>query len=397
MQFFLIGVLTLILMFYVGMLCALMFGYTKLYRESGNRKLIRDDRELPTVSIIVAARNEEHNLPQLIRSLTSQKYPKEKIEICIVDDNSTDSTWDILSRAQVENPNLKAIRINGILPNFAPKKRALDRGIRATNGEIMLFTDADCTPPPSWARETVSFYDDDTAVVIGYSPYRFDHPIHPLLRGMLALEFFSVAAVAAGSSGLDIPLTAAGCNLSYRRDTYFSAGGFRSISHWISGDDDLFVLKVSHDKLGKISYGLSPRAFVPGAAPNSWRQFWHQRIRYSSKSRHYSLPMTSGLICFYLLSLGSLLGTLSLLFTTSTVGIVCAAAWFVKALAEFIFLRVAAIGFGEIHLLKYFIPTALLHPAYVGLFGILGLISPFQWKDKSFRKTQEITQDDYDA
>lgn len=382
--------LSALLLLYCIALLILRRGLSKLAR---GRKCadVRELHALPTVAIIVAARNEAKNLPRLLDCLLKQDYPREKLEICIVDDRSEDESWEILSRAAAQHPHIQAIRITDTLPYFAPKKRALDRAIRATSGEILLFTDGDCTPPPTWVKATVACYDSDTAVVPGYSPYRFDRPVHPVLRGMLSLEFFSVAAVAAASIGLHRPVTAAGCNLSYRRRTYFQAGGFEAISQWVSGDDDLFILKVARQKLGKFAYALDPQAFVPAAAPTTWSKFWNQRIRYASKGRHYALPMTASLVAVYLLNAMLFFGALSLLLAPSPFGWLALGGWAGKNLFEFILLKKATHVFRIPGLLRYFLPTALVHPLYILIFGFLGLFSHFDWKGESFQKTQHCT------
>ncbi len=388
MQIFLIAAFGTLLLFYILAIILLYIGIVRIQQYSQ----LKSDA-LPSVSIIVAAKNEAQNLPCLIQCLTTQQYPENRMEICIVDDNSHDESWDILCQAKQKYSNFKAIKITDSIPDFAPKKRALDLGIRATTGEILLFTDADCTPPPTWVKSTVECYVENTSVVVGYSPYRFDKPINSIIRGLLALEFFSVAAVAAGSIGIKRPLTAAGCNLSYSRSTYFAIGGFESIRKWVSGDDDLFILKVAQKKHGTITYALSPQAFVPGAAPKTWDEFRNQRIRYASKGMHYELQMTISLIAVYFLNAFLFFGFLSLLVFPGIYGLTAVIAWVVKAIFEFIFLLKAAKVFHAKWLLRYFIITQVLHPPYLLFFGFLGLFNRFQWKDQDFLKTTEKIPD----
>jgi cellulose synthase/poly-beta-1,6-N-acetylglucosamine synthase-like glycosyltransferase len=384
----LFAILAVTLFFYVASIMVLKRGIRRLTLES-TREQDMSFGEMPTVSVIVAARNEADNLPRLIECLQKQDYPQDKLEICIVDDRSEDDSWGILIGARERYPYLKAIRITDVLPHFAPKKRALDRAIRETSGEILLFTDADCTPPATWVGATVASYRNDDVVVAGYSPYRFDKPTPSIIRGMLSLELFSLAAVAAGSIGSGFPLTAIGCNLSYRRKTYFAAGGFESISQWISGDDDLFVLTVARRKLGEFAYAISPGAFVPGAAPTNWKEFWHQRIRYASKGRHYPLLMTAGLVAVYLMNALIFTGSISLLLFQTAFGYAAVVAWLVKAVTEYSFLRQSTDAFRERKLLKYFLPAELIHPPYILIFAFLGLFGRFRWKDGSYYKTRK--------
>ena len=389
MQSILTGFLILVLAFYLIALVLAKIGLHRLLKRQKQRPRHKSNADLPTAAIIVSARNEANNLPALIRCLTRQNYPREKLEICIIDDRSDDESWAILQQAMAEHPNLLALRIDDELPYFAPKKRALDRGIRQTQGEILLFTDADCRPAPSWVREMLSFYDAGTALVAGYSPLYFRKRLPRLIEGILSLALFSIAAVAASAIGLGRPLTAAGGNLSYRRKTYFAAGGFEPISQWISGDDDLFVQQVARKHLGTFAYATAPGAFSPTEAPKSWQEFHNQRIRYASKSRHYHPAMTAALVAVYGLNAFIVFGGLSLALGATATGLAAVAAWLLKSLAEYSFIRQAAMVLGERRLLLYFWPTALLHPPYIVVFAFLGLFAKFKWKNETFAKTRK--------
>ncbi len=373
---------------YVGGLLWLTYGLSKLKKKISRQKPLHGT--LPAVAVVVAARNEADNLPRLIECLVNQDYPAEKLQICIVDDRSEDRTPDILTRAAKNHPNLKTIRINEMRPGWAPKKRAIDTGIRNTTGELILLTDADCIPPPTWIKTMVAFYEPTTALVAGYSPYRFPAGVPRLLQGMMALDNFSLAAISAASTGLGRPLTVTGTNLSYPRKIYNAIGGLQPIAKWISGDDDLFMQEIAKRRLGKFSYALTPSAFVPAAGPKNWRKFWHQRIRYASKSRHYPLLMILGLVAVYGFNTFILIGSLSLLFFSSSTGFLALMLWLTKATGEYYFLRKAAIIFKEKALLKYFLPAQLIHPLYIIVFGLLGIFLRFQWKGKKYEKTLEL-------
>ena len=370
-----------LLAFYCLALVALYLGFRGLCRQLPASPSTLSKAELPSVSVIVAARNEERNISRLISCLTSQDYPREKLEIILVDDRSEDGTWNAIEAAAKQYAFVKALRITDTLPDFAPKKRAIDTAIRSAQGEMILLTDADCTPPPKWVQTMVAYYQDGVAGVISYSPYRFDSPIPPLVRGMLALDYFSIFAVAAASSGLGWALTASGTNLSYRKQIFLDIGGFEPIKGIISGDDDLFLHEVIRKKLGTFTFALDPQAFVPAAAPTSWRQFWNQRIRYASKGRHYGGAKTAGLLAVYVFNLCIVLGLASGIAGISNVFWFSLALWAGKSLAEFIFLFHAARRFNETALLTFFLPTAILHPFYITVFGFLGLFAKFRWKD----------------
>lgn len=375
-----------LLLFYCCALLILMAGFARLRNIAARRPTITPD-ELPSISLVVAARNEADNLPRLLHCLFGQEYPAGKLEIIVVDDRSEDGSWNILQKAAEEHPRFRALRVTDLLPDFAPKKRALDLGIRSASGEIILLTDADCTPPPTWAQAMARCYTGETNIVLGYSPYRFDHGGSFLVRGMLSLDYLSLAAVAAASAGWGRPLTATGTNLSYRRKEFLRTNGFEKIKQWVSGDDDLFVHRAAEDGWGRFSFATAPESFVPAAAPSSWRQFANQRARYASKGRDYDVRVTLGLLAVYLLSVSLVLGAIVVATGMTAWAWPVFLVWLAKSSFEFLFLARVAFAFREQRLLFFFLPTALLHPFYVSIFGFAGLRGRFRWKGDDFRKT----------
>src|SRR5713101_3554770 len=123
----------------------------------------------PTVSVIVAARNEEHCIQQCIDSLLKLEYPREKLEITIVNDGSTDRTREIAEMSTDNSAALKVISAMQGEGNLRGKANAISQGIDASSGEILMFTDADCTVPERWVKETVRYFDNGVGVVGGFT------------------------------------------------------------------------------------------------------------------------------------------------------------------------------------------------------------------------------------
>src|SRR3954470_21457558 len=63
------------------------------------------------ISVIIAARNEEQNIPTLLQSLQDQQYPKHLYEVIIIDDHSTDNTWPLLQENHFDGLQLKALAL----------------------------------------------------------------------------------------------------------------------------------------------------------------------------------------------------------------------------------------------------------------------------------------------
>lgn len=106
---------------------------------------------LPSLSIIIPARNEQDNLPKLLNSLQNTRYPGD-CEIIVVDDNSIDRTASIASTYKV-----KLIRLKSLTPDCLGKPNACHHGAREAQGEWLLFTDADTVHVPDGPALAVSY------------------------------------------------------------------------------------------------------------------------------------------------------------------------------------------------------------------------------------------------
>jgi hypothetical protein len=108
----------------------------------------------PLLSVIFAARDEAEKLPGAIETLLAQDYPR--FEIVAVNDRSQDQTSAILHEFERENRNLKIINIATLPPGWLGKPRALVAGFEQSQGEWIVFTDADVHFAPDVLRRAVA-------------------------------------------------------------------------------------------------------------------------------------------------------------------------------------------------------------------------------------------------
>jgi cellulose synthase/poly-beta-1,6-N-acetylglucosamine synthase-like glycosyltransferase len=93
------------------------------------------DRSLrPTVSIIIAARNEESNIGHCLESMTRLTYPSHLLDIVVVDDRSTDATSAVVSRYVKQNANIRLIGASPETGHLRGKTNAVTQGIEASSG-----------------------------------------------------------------------------------------------------------------------------------------------------------------------------------------------------------------------------------------------------------------------
>ncbi len=335
--------------------------------------------ETPTVSVIVAARNEEENIAECLNCLCRQQYSKDKLEIIIVDDRSADGTAKIVRDFSAHYAIVKLLQIDSLPRNMTPKKHALDTGIRNARGEIIVLTDADCRPGPRWVSGMIGHFNADTGLVAGFAPL-VSGPESLLCKKLLELDSLALAAISAGSFGMGFPLTCTGRNLAYRKNLYEQVRGFESIAEFISGDDDLFLHLVRDAAKWKMRYSLDKNTFVNCAGPATVREFFAQRTRHASKGLHYETRLRLALCLVYLFNLALFIGPpLSLIGAAALQPFLYA--FLCKIACELGLLLYAGILLDRFALLRLFPLAALFHVPYVVFFAALGSGAKFTWKD----------------
>lgn len=296
---------------------------------AGLRRAREDADALPEaagplpVSVVVAAHNEAGRLPALLDALEAQTHRLEDgrpaFEVVVVDDRSTDGTADVAEAharrwARWDGPALRLVRVAAGAPEAAglpPKKHALERGVEAAYLARLAFTDADCTPPPTWlatlARHAHSGNPeaDDGAVLVGYGPLG----VAPgWLNRFARYETVQTAALSAAGTGWGRPWHAVGRNLSYPASLLPRLGGFAHSARSLSGDDDLLVQEVARLGAAPVRAVLDAEAAVPSPAPDGWRAFWRQKRRHASAGTHYPAGVLVALGVFHTSNLALWLG-----------------------------------------------------------------------------------------
>ncbi|HEX2977255.1 MAG TPA: glycosyltransferase, partial [Bacteroidales bacterium] len=106
--------------------------------------------EVPFVSVLIAARNEASEIGTCIECFKHQRYPKDRFEVIIINDQSTDATSDII-KEQIKSAsiNLRQLFTSGA----GGKKEAIYEGLLNAKGSIILTTDADCRVPETWIAD----------------------------------------------------------------------------------------------------------------------------------------------------------------------------------------------------------------------------------------------------
>ncbi|MEP6467371.1 MAG: glycosyltransferase family 2 protein [Parafilimonas sp.] len=140
------------------------------------------------LSIVIPLYNEEESVPELcdwiVRVVNTNNY---SYEIIMIDDGSTDSSWDVIERISAVNSNIKGIKFQR---NYG-KSAALNEGFKAAKGNVVITMDADMQDSPDEIPELRRMIrEDNFDLVSGWKKKRFDNK----LTKNLPSKIFNAAA-----------------------------------------------------------------------------------------------------------------------------------------------------------------------------------------------------------
>lgn len=333
-------------------------------------------QEMPVVSVIVAARNEKENIAVCIRSLSELNYPKSLLEIILVNDNSTDNTYDIMVEETRGKDFFKVINSRKKPEgNLKGKANAIDTAIEMCSGNIIVTTDADCTVNPEWLKAIVEYYDEKTGMVCGFTSIKTNGSIFAALQNM---DWMYLLALASSSSGLKLILSCLGNNLSFTKKAYYSTGGYKSIGFSVT--EDLALMR-KIDSSGKFSirFPVDEKCRVETFPCNDLEELFSQKRRWFRGGTGINYL---GYIAGFELYTMNLLFVSGLLFMNFKIYLLLIT---VKSVSELILLFFVLKRFNNLK-------TLLIYPLFVFYFAFYGLLLPLSflfgrsinWKGRKF-------------
>lgn len=132
----------------LGLLSSVLTGARRIRRLAD--VVPRPGEAPPSVTVIVAARDEARAIEGALRSVLAQDHPA--MDVVVVDDRSTDGTGDILRRMAEAEPRLRVVHVTELPDGWLGKNHALWRGAQEARGELLLFADADVVMAPDTVR-----------------------------------------------------------------------------------------------------------------------------------------------------------------------------------------------------------------------------------------------------
>ena len=241
-----------------------------LNRRSSNK----ESTNKPFVSIIIAARNEELNLPICLDSAIKQTYPTSLFEIIIVNDHSSDKTEMICNEYSSKYSFVRYINTS---PDevLRGKANALAQGIDHAKGEVILITDADCVVPETWVEYTAMQFSSDIDLLGGFTLQKATSPF----TGMQSLDWAYILGMAASSANLGYPLGSIGNNLAFRKTAYENVGGYRKLKFSVTEDYTVVQAIVCRKKSNYV-YPVDSLHLVESKPCADWLTLLRQKHRW---------------------------------------------------------------------------------------------------------------------
>lgn len=194
------------------------------------------DSDLPFVSVLIPARNEEHNISQIVNSLLLQDYPS--YEVIVLNDNSEDKTGEMLLEIQKSHPELKILNGRPLEKGWTGKCFACKQLYDASTGEFILFTDADTLHNKNSLRDSITIALNRNADMVTLFPKMTmisfaEKLIMPMLwfTVMLLLPFYFVDKKGFVKFSIGI-----GPFMLFKKSAYAAIGGHDSVKNAIVED-----------------------------------------------------------------------------------------------------------------------------------------------------------------
>jgi cellulose synthase/poly-beta-1,6-N-acetylglucosamine synthase-like glycosyltransferase len=245
--------------------------------------------DLPMVSILVPARNEEDLIANCLNALLLLDYPTNKLQILVGNDGSTDETEPIILNFVKKYPHIQLLNIKEQLGTAKAKGNVLANLMRLVQTEYVFVTDADIQVNRNWIKQLLPYLTQEKfAIVSGTTLVKGDGLFHH----WQSIEWLLGTGYIAAFDALGIPTTAVGNNMAFTRTAYYATGGYENMPFSVTEDFQLYAAIRAQGLNTKNE--SHPDSVNISAAQNTVNNFLHQRKRWLIGAR--DLPWYWGLI-----------------------------------------------------------------------------------------------------
>lgn len=328
----------------------------------------------PLVSVLIAARNEETDILDCLRTVAQLDYPVNDLEVLIGNDQSTDRTAAVVAEFSTYQPHFRLIDITESVAGLRGKANVLAQLARQARGQYLFFTDADTWVPATWLTTMLAEFTSARAVGVVTGVTLPEGP--QLFHKLQTIDWLYNLTLTYLLGRIGVPVTAMGNNMAVSRAGYDAVGGYDALPFSVTEDYALFRAIMQR---GFGFRNVLNRPVLARTKPvDTLRAFLHQRKRWMRGAMDLPAWMV------ILLSVQYLLGPLFLLL-----------GWFAPAPAIGLYVvrlllqtLVIGYGLGRLGQTKLW-PYALLFEPYQLLIGPLAILfyylpTRIDWKGRRY-------------
>jgi len=284
-----------------------------IYIEEGRKVKKKKVKKYPKISIIMPAYNESENIIKSIKSAKSVDYPKNKLEIIVVDDKSEDNTYEQAKKVQG-----KLVKV--FTKKHGGKARAVNYGIKKSSGEIIMVLDADTFPDKKCLKNIVGYFEDPK--IMAALPLQKIWRPRNLLEKCQVMEYTTIGLIKKAFFIMgSMNCTPAGAFV--RKSFLKKHGGFAT--NTLTEDFEM-GMKIQ-SKNYQVAQSLDSQVYT--VVPNKIKKLIRQRVRWSyggleniKKYRHMLSPKYGDLGLFFLPMMLFGIGLVSFLFIYSMIRLI---------------------------------------------------------------------------
>ena len=362
-----LGTVFLIYILFIGQL---IYGFNRMRRFSKAEFIPKT-----SFSIVVPFRNEKENLPNLLHSISLLNYPKELVEVILVDDDSDDEF-------RIQNLEFRIQMIKNVRKSNSPKKDAIETAIQIAKHDWIITTDADCLVQKDWLTIYDQYIQKNEVEMVASGVCYI--PKKGFLSAFQNLDFLSLQGATIGSFGINQPFMCNGANFAYSKSFFKELNGFQGNETIASGDDVFLLQKAVSVAPKKVGFLLAKESIVATNPVATWSDLFQQRVRWASKSTGYS--SVYGKLLALVVFGGNLAWIVSFLLWLTSILDQNILMLFValKFLIDFILIYKTANFFES--KLQYVLASSLLYPFFSVSVAVYSLFGKYSWKGRNFRK-----------
>tara|TARA_X000000368_G_C23043320_1_gene718001 strand:+ start:649 stop:1743 length:1095 start_codon:yes stop_codon:yes gene_type:complete len=362
----------------------MFFFYTKSWKEI---KLPSEKNNLDYISVIVACRNEEKNISNLIEDVKSQCFDENRFEMIVVNDHSEDGTLKILNYKSEKWNNLRIINLDN---KIFGKKNAIKEAAKIAKGEIIICTDADCRVGENWIQTMSDYFTNTDCKFVSASIFYKEK--NSLFSKYQMLEILSLVSTSGAAINRKRATICNGANLAFRKKEYLEIpddefNNFRT-------DDVSLLHYFKKNFTNSISFSKQKEAIVSTSESPNFLSYLSQKLRWISNSK--SLKDTDTILVsllVYFMNFFMILTIFLFLYffpkngygDYSEIVVIFSfllLIYLTKFISDYLFLKSVLSFFDKRNLLIYLFPFTLINAVFTVVIVPLSFIIPVKWKGR---------------